>query len=133
MKLRRKTLLLFLILLLLSFLTLPSPVLADEEHSHPEKKEEHHHSSSKKKEESVMAPGAKEVRINLSGPFCHRHPEEIHEALMKQMGVKAVEGFSGRKYTMVQYMSDHITPEEIAATVRTLEGNGWNCKRSQAK
>jgi hypothetical protein len=107
--------------------------LSDEEHSHPEKKEEHHHSPSKKKEEPVMAPGDKEVRINLIGPFCHRHPEEIKEALMKQMGVKSVEGFSGRKYIMVKYKSDHVTPEEMATTVRGLVGNGWNCLRSQVK
>jgi len=133
MKLRHKTLPLLLAALLLSFLSLPSPVFAEEEHSHPEKKEEHHHAPSTKKEEPGLAPGAKEVRIKLSGPFCHRHPEEIREALMKRMGVKAVEGFSGRKYILVQYMSNHISPEEMAETVRTLAGNGWNCLRSQVK
>lgn len=132
MILRHKITRLFLVSLLISLATLPSPVLADEGHSHPEEKEEHHHSPPEKKEPG-LAPGAKEVRINLSGPFCHRHPEEIHEALMKRMGVKSVEGFSGRKYIMVQYMSDHITPEEMAATVRKLGGSGWNCKGSQAK
>ncbi|MFQ5578988.1 MAG: hypothetical protein ACE5FZ_00105 [Nitrospiria bacterium] len=119
--------------MLVSVLTLPPPVSADGKHSHPEEKMEHHHSPSIKKEEPAMAPGEKVVRINLSGPFCHRHPEEIQEALMKQMGVKSVEGFSGRKYIMVRYMSEHVTPEEMAAIVRKLKGSGWNCSRSQVK
>ncbi|MFQ5781394.1 MAG: hypothetical protein ACE5HN_11495 [Nitrospiria bacterium] len=89
---------------------------------------EHEHMMRPKKEESGPPPGAKEVRIDLSGPFCHRHPDEITDALMKMSGIKAVEAFSGRRYIVVQYMVEHIAPGEMAETLDKLKGSGWHCK-----
>lgn len=74
------------------------------------------------------AQGVKELKINLKGPFCQRHPEEIRSALMKLSGVKAVEVFNGRKYVVIQYTGDETTPEQMGATVSGLKGSGWRCQ-----
>ncbi len=87
---------------------------------------QHHHSSSK--EEFTLPPGTKEVKINLSGPFCHKHPEEITEGLMQLAGVVHVEAFSGRRYILVHYNGDKAKPDEMATIVNGLKGSGWRCK-----
>lgn len=71
--------------------------------------------------------GVKEVKIDLKGPFCQKHPEEIRDALMKLSGVQAVEAFNGRKYIVIQYTGDETTPEQMGMTVSGLKGSGWRC------
>lgn len=71
--------------------------------------------------------GVRELRINLKGPFCQKHPEEIRSALMKLSGVKAVEAFSGRKYVVIHYTGEETTPEQMGLTVSGLKGSGWRC------
>jgi len=111
---------------------LARPVFADGEHgdpAKPEKKMEMHHHAPSSKSESSLPPGTEEVKIDLSGAFCHRHPEEIAEGLMKLAGILHVEAFSGRKYILVHYDGGTaVTAEEMAAVVSGLKGSGWRCK-----
>jgi len=79
------------------------------------------------------AQGVKEVKIDLKGPFCQKHPEEIRGALMKLSGVKAVEAFNGRKYVVIQYTGAETTPEQMGITVSGLKGSGWRCNATLAK
>lgn len=71
--------------------------------------------------------GVRELKINLKGPFCQKHPEEIRSALMKLSGVKAVEAFNGRKYVVIHYTGEETTPEQMGLTVSGVKGNGWRC------
>lgn len=114
------------------------PAAADEGHSHPEekmdmkmdkgmKKEMHHHTPSQKDKGPDLPPGTKEVKINLSGPFCHKHPEEITEGLMKLAGVIHIEAFSGRRYILAHFDGEKVTPEEMTAVIGGLKGSGWRC------
>ncbi|MFQ5580694.1 MAG: hypothetical protein ACE5FZ_08780 [Nitrospiria bacterium] len=86
-----------------------------------------------KKKETGPSPGVKEIKIDLKGPFCHRHPEEIQTALIKLPGVRAVEAFSGRRYILVHYKGDQAAPEEMAKVVDGLGGSGWHCRAVLAK
>ncbi len=122
-----------LIVLFAVFSLQTRPALADGGQGHAEEKAEkkmemdHHHSSSK--EEMTLPPGTKELKIKLSGPFCHKHPDEIRAALMQLAGVLHVEAFSGRKYILVHYDgSTALSAEEMTSAVSGLAGSGWRCK-----
>ena len=128
-----------LVLMLMTFFGIilqVGSVRADGGHTHPEEKTEmkmememkHKHHAAPKAKEPELPPGTKEVKINLSGPFCHKHPEEITEALMKRKGVVHVEAFSGRRYILVHYDGDQVTPQEMAAVLEGVKGSGWRCK-----
>ncbi|MFQ5597474.1 MAG: hypothetical protein ACE5GK_05430 [Nitrospiria bacterium] len=100
------------------------------DHAAEEKKmdmEMHHHSPSSKKGPE-LPPGTKEVKIDLSGPFCHKHPEEITEGLMKLKGVIHVEAFSGRRYILVHFTGNTVGAKEMSDVVSQLKGSGWRCK-----
>ncbi|MFQ5589463.1 MAG: hypothetical protein ACE5F7_11570 [Nitrospiria bacterium] len=120
------------------------PLQADEGHGHHEEKagkmekmdkmehsgkkqEMHHHTPSKKNTGPDLPPGTKEVVIDLSGPFCSRHPEEITAGLMELNGVIHVEAFNRRDYILVHFNGDHVTPAQMEATVDSLKGSGWRC------
>jgi len=124
-----------------------APVLADGDHSHshPEEKGEmkmemekgmkmdmdmHQHAPLKKERAPKLPPGTKEVKIDLSGPFCHKHPKEITEGLMKLEGVLHIEAFSGRRYILVHFDGSQIQPEAMATALGALKGSGWRCSGS---
>lgn len=90
--------------------------------------EGHRHSPPKRKKDGGPAPGMKEVRIDLSGPFCDSHPREIIKALKAASGVQSVEAFKKRRYIMVQYEADHVAPDQMTAVLDEVKGEGWHCK-----
>ncbi len=102
-------------------------VWADGNHAHPEKKKEMHHHTPSSKKGPDLPPGTKEVKINLSGPFCSKHPEEITAGLMEIKGVIHIEAFSGRDYILVHYDGDQVAPPALAAAVDAMKGSGWRC------
>jgi hypothetical protein len=102
-------------------------VWADEGHARPEKKKEMHHHAPSEKKGPNLPPGTEELRINLSGPFCSKHPEEISAELMKLMGVLHIEAFSGRNYILVHYNGKHGKPDDMVKLVDELKGSGWRC------
>jgi len=116
----------------LGAISLTRSVLAEGDHEgiseHEEEMEMHHHTPSSN-DDPGLPPGTKEVKIELSGAFCHRHPDEITEGLMKLGGVIHVEAFSGRKYILVHYDGGKaLSAEDMAAAVTGLKGSGWRCK-----
>lgn len=111
----------------LGFILNDNIVWADGDHGHPEKKMEMHHHSPPSKKGPDLPEGTKEVKINLSGPFCSKHPEEITAELMKLKGVIHIEAFSGRNYILVHYKSEQTPPDKMVAVVDVMEGSGWRC------
>ncbi len=108
-------------------------VWADGNHAHPEKKMEMHHHSPSSKKGPELPPGTKEAKINLSGPFCSKHPEEITAGLMKLKGVLHIEAFSGRDYILVHYDGAKGSPSDMAAAVDVMKGSGWRCDATLVK
>ncbi len=94
---------------------------------HEEKEEMHHHAPTKKDRGPDLPPGTKEVVVDLSGPFCDRHPKEIISALMALDGVLHVEAFNRRDYILVHFNGDLVNPDTIATTIDGLKGSGWRC------
>jgi len=125
----------FTLITLLGFALSINTVRADGDHGHPEKKMEmemHHHSPSSKKGPE-LPPGTKEARVNLKGPFCSKHPEEITEGLMKLKGVLHIEAFSGRDYILIHYDGEQGNPADMAAAVDAMKGSGWRCDATLVK
>ncbi len=141
MSLQRKIIICTLSTLLFTWISGLNPLQADEGHMHheetTEKKEKmdhhgkekgmHHLHMPKKKAGPEFPEGTKEVVIDLSGPFCSRHPEEITSSLMKLEGVLHVEAFNSRDYILVHFNGDHVTPDVMATTIDGLKGSGWRC------
>lgn len=103
----------------------------EEKHmDHPEKKDDEGHSrhTIKKEAKPVFPPGTKEVIIDLSGPFCSRHPEEITAGLKKLEGVLHVEAFSRRDYVLIHFTPEKVAPKAMAETIDNTKGSGWRCK-----
>ncbi len=103
----------------------------EEKHmDHPKKKEEggHDHHTIKKEAKPTFPAGTKEVIIDLSGPFCSRHPEEITASLKQLEGILDVEAFNRRDYVLVHFTPEKIAPEKMAEKINTTKGSGWRCK-----
>ena len=143
MNLLRKIVIHLIFIALIGMVFHVMPALADEGHSHPEEKMDmkmdkgmkmdmdmdmdmHQHAPIQKKGPE-LPPGTKEVKINLSGPFCHKHPDEITAGLMKLDGVIHIEAFSGRRYILAHFNGEKVTPEEMAVAISGLKGSGWRC------
>ncbi|MFQ5542764.1 MAG: hypothetical protein ACE5FY_00260 [Nitrospiria bacterium] len=142
MKLTKNSCTCFIMMGIVFFLSSSTPAFADEGHSHDDKKNgqmekmdgmkemenmEHMHHDAPMTKVPEKIPGAKELRIDLKGPFCHKHPKDIQHALMELPGVKRVEAFSGRRYIIVVYKEEEVTAEKIAHTLDQLGGSGWRC------
>jgi len=105
--------------------------MADEKHmDHPEKEEagEHSHHSIKKEAKPTFPEGTKEVIIDLSGPFCSRHPEEITASLKQLEGVLDVEAFNRRDYVLIHFTPEKVAPQKMAEKIDSTKGSGWRCK-----
>ncbi len=137
-----------LLLTLIASLITGQVALADEGHSHPEKKMEHennvmdqskmkmdhqkekqemHHHAPTKRKTTKFPPGTKEVVIDLSGPFCSKHPEEIQAALMELAGILHVEAFHSRNYILIRFNGDQVAPPKMETILDGLKGSGWRC------
>lgn len=105
--------------------------MSEEKHmDHPEKKEEagHGHHTIKKEAKPTFPEGTKQVVIDLSGPFCSRHPEEITASLKQLEGILDVEAFNRRDYVLIHFAPEKIAPKKMAEQINITKGSGWHCK-----
>ena len=98
------------------------------DHPEKEKSDGHHRHTIKKEAKPEFPPGTEEVIIDLSGPFCSRHPEEISTALKKLDGVLDVEAFNRRDYVLIHFTPEKVAPNAMAEIINSTKGSGWRCK-----
>ncbi|MDE3244066.1 MAG: cation transporter [Nitrospirota bacterium] len=67
------------------------------------------------------------VMLMLGGKFCEMYPDAIQAALKKVAGVKAVDLKSMKGHAVVTG-DGTMKPDQLAAAVTGVKGDGWHCK-----
>ncbi len=71
--------------------------------------------------------GDEKVTLMLGGKFCEAYLGDVRDALTKVVGVKAVDFKSVKGHAMVTVESGKMKPEQLAAAVNSVKGDGWHC------
>ncbi len=66
------------------------------------------------------------VMLMLGGKFCEMYPDAIQTALKKVTGVKAVDLKSMKGHAVVTG-DGTMKPDQVAAAVNGVKGDGWHC------
>lgn len=72
------------------------------------------------------------VMLMLGGKFCEMYPDAIHTALKQVGGVKAVDLKSMKGHAVVTG-DGTMKPDQLAAAVNGVKGDGWHCKAEVMK
>lgn len=72
------------------------------------------------------------VMLMLGGKFCEMYPDAIQAALKKVAGVKAVDLKSMKGHAVVTG-DGTMKPDQLAAAVNGVKGDGWHCKAEVMK
>jgi copper chaperone CopZ len=67
------------------------------------------------------------VMLMLGGKFCDAYLGEVREALIKVAGVKTVDLKSMKGHAVVTVESGKVKPDQLAAAVNGVKGDGWHC------
>ena len=67
------------------------------------------------------------VTLMLGGKFCDAYLSDVRDALTKVAGVKAVDFKSMKGHAVVTVESGKAKPEQLAAAVNGVKGDGWHC------
>lgn len=73
------------------------------------------------------------VTLMLGGKFCDLYKGEVESALKKIAGVMAVDLKSMKGHAIVTTDPGKVKPDQLAAAVNTLKGDGWHCKAEVMK
>lgn len=76
------------------------------------------------------ADKAEKVRLDLGGKFCEFYPNEINDALVELPGVKKVDAVKKRKFVMVEFDAEKVTPKEMTEAIGKVKGSRWFCAAS---
>lgn len=66
------------------------------------------------------------VMLMLGGKFCEMYPDAVQAALKKAAGVKAVDLKSMKGHAVVTG-DGAMKPDQLAAAVNGVKGDGWHC------
>lgn len=72
------------------------------------------------------------VMLMLGGKFCEMYPDAIQAALKKVAGVKAVDLKSMKGHAVVTG-DGTMKPDQLAAAVNGVKGDGWHCNAEVMK
>lgn len=67
------------------------------------------------------------VTLMLGGKFCDAYLGDVRDALSKVAGVKDVDFKSMKGHAVVTVEGDKAKPEQLAAVVNGVKGDGWHC------
>lgn len=73
------------------------------------------------------------VTLMLGGKFCDLYKGEVESALKKIAGVTAVDLKSMKGHAIVTTDPGKVKPDQLAAAVNALKGDGWHCKAEVMK
>lgn len=71
--------------------------------------------------------GEEKVMLMLGGKYCDAYSGDVHNALTKVAGVKAVDLKSMKGHAVVAIESGKVKPEQLATAVNGVKGDGWYC------
>jgi len=75
----------------------------------------------------------KQITLMLGGQFCEFYPDNIKKALTELSGVKAVDLTSMKGHAIVTVDTSKTKPDELAAAVHKVKGEGWHCTAAVMK
>lgn len=71
--------------------------------------------------------GEEKVTLMLGGKFCDGYMGDVEHALRRVPGVKTVDFKSMKGHAVVTVESGKVKPEQLAAAVSGVKGDGWYC------
>lgn len=75
-----------------------------------------------------MSHGAdQKVMLMLGGKFCDAYLGDVRDALTKMAGVKDVDLKSMKGHAVVTVEGGTAKPEQLAAAINRVKGDGWYC------
>ncbi len=77
---------------------------------------------------SLAVAEEKTVTLKLGGKFCEFYLGDVEKALKDVSGVQSVDLKSKKGHVVVTVRDGKVSPNDLAAAVNGVKGEGWHCK-----